>query len=64
MKVVYKNNYSNPCFTQNKIYTVGFITFSSYIIVDDKGDAHNINKSFFISLDEYREMQLNKILNE
>ena len=71
MKVVFINppklyypeqNYNN--LTLNKIYIVNYIDNLWYEITDDNGYKCWVNISDFVSLADYRNSQINSILND
>ena len=76
MKVVCVNHISSVAsfgLTFGKVYDViprGMYPFyvfhqdDCYVITNDSGKSWNYNKELFITLDEYRNLRINKILEE
>ena len=64
-KVVYGNS-SNFSFIKGKVYRVRPVSDTSFTVKDENNyhlRVHNTNINF-ITIEEFREQQLNKILNE
>ena len=73
---VYNNNIYWPSLkislTVGKAYTIlnnvlqkqGDNLVTLYAVIDDNNERRSYNEIYFISLNEYREKQLNKLFNE
>ena len=70
MKLICINNKNlSLSLTVNKIYEALFDLYPDsdyhcYYIISDKGSGACYDGSYFMSLEEYRDAQLNKILNK
>ena len=69
MKVLCKIN-KDDRFTIGKQYDVEYYSYDTndhnkreYYIISDKGKITSVSNKFFITLDEFREEQLKKVLN-